>query len=390
MARSLAACAFAALICLPPALTAQTLRPSVSLGSGLVPVDPAASGGALLLAPRLDLVTRSIAFRAEGRFAWTALTAAGADVAVSAVIPGLHTGRFRFSGDVAGHATRFALGGAHGRALATGRAEFWSGDASAFAMLAAGGASNGPSSGALLRAGAGARSRRGRATFELAITSTRYAAGLALGAESTVIDTTFVNRQRRLLEGAAIEYTQADVRFGWRGPDWRLAIEAGGRLDDALHSRGAWAQAHAQKRIAAGIDVLASGGWAPSLPELRLESRPIASISLRFAPAREAASARPATNDDAVTHVLSLRGNTRRILIPHTGAHRVEIMADFTDWKAVGLRNNGDGWWTVELNIAPGHYNMNVRFDGGPWRVPAGLAPIRDDFDGWTGAIFIE
>lgn len=374
-------------LALPVASSAQTLRPSVTLGSGLVPVTRVASEGALLFAPRLELVTRGLAFRADGRFAWSAPAGPNADLDATAVFDDAYAGHFRFSGDVSGRAIRFAEGRTLGYALARGRAELWSGDIGWFATLGAGRAANGVSSGGIMRAGAGARFRRDRATFEVAVTSTRHAARLALDDASTVIDTTFVNRQRRL--GANV-YTRADVRFGWRGPDWRLSFDAGGRLDDALRSHGLWANAHAQKRVAPGIDVLATAGRTPSYPELRLASRPVASLSLRFAPDREAAASLAPSDNAAITRVLTLNGARRRIRIPHEDAQRVEIMADFTDWKPVDLRRDSDGWWVLEMEIAPGRYTMNVRYDRGPWRVPPGLAPVRDEFDGWTGALLIE
>jgi len=42
------------------------------------------------------------------------------------------------------------------------------------------------------------------------------------------------------------------------------------------------------------------------------------------------------------------------------------------------------------LPIAPGKYEMNLRFDGGTWMVPPGLLGMKDEFGGSVGLLIVE
>jgi len=74
-----------------------------------------------------------------------------------------------------------------------------------------------------------------------------------------------------------------------------------------------------------------------------------------------------------------------RIVAPH--ARAVELMGDFTEWRAVSLSADGDGAWEIALPIAPGIHRVNVRVDGGVWSAPPGLTTIADDFGGVVGLL---
>lgn len=80
----------------------------------------------------------------------------------------------------------------------------------------------------------------------------------------------------------------------------------------------------------------------------------------------------------------------RRIIISAPGASGVEIMGDFTDWRAVRLQRTERGQWMVELPLTPGVHRLNVRLAGGDWGVPPGIPVIRDDFSGVVGLLTIQ
>ena len=84
-----------------------------------------------------------------------------------------------------------------------------------------------------------------------------------------------------------------------------------------------------------------------------------------------------------------LRAGLRTVRIHAPPAHRVEIIADFTDWQPVVLERKKGDVWEVDLPMAPGPHHLEVRVDGGAWRPPAGTTPVLDDFGGETGLLVV-
>ena len=81
----------------------------------------------------------------------------------------------------------------------------------------------------------------------------------------------------------------------------------------------------------------------------------------------------------------------RRMLRLHApAARRVEVMGDFTNWKAVLLVPAGSGWWTATITAQPGMYQLNVRLDEGEWTVPAGTLATVDEFGTPVGVLAIR
>jgi hypothetical protein len=80
---------------------------------------------------------------------------------------------------------------------------------------------------------------------------------------------------------------------------------------------------------------------------------------------------------------------TRLLRLRVSGARRVEVMADFTDWTATPLAAaSAPGEWCLVAVIGPGVHRINVRVDDGAWTVPEGLAAVSDEFGG-TAGIFV-
>jgi 1,4-alpha-glucan branching enzyme len=65
-------------------------------------------------------------------------------------------------------------------------------------------------------------------------------------------------------------------------------------------------------------------------------------------------------------------------------------MGSFSDWQPVELEGGERGWWRAELPLAAGIYEINVRFDGGPWQVPDGAATAADGFGGQVGVFTVD
>jgi hypothetical protein len=72
------------------------------------------------------------------------------------------------------------------------------------------------------------------------------------------------------------------------------------------------------------------------------------------------------------------------------GATTVELMGSFTDWEPVTLASDRHGWWSAELPLGPGIYEVNYRVNGGSWQVPAGLTAVEDGFGSLVGVFSIE
>jgi len=82
------------------------------------------------------------------------------------------------------------------------------------------------------------------------------------------------------------------------------------------------------------------------------------------------------------------RPGFRRIRTRAPGASRVELMADFTDWRVIELRPDGDRWAAV-VPLGPGVYRVNLRIDGGAWTAPPGLPLLSDEFGGTVGILVV-
>jgi hypothetical protein len=109
---------------------------------------------------------------------------------------------------------------------------------------------------------------------------------------------------------------------------------------------------------------------------LRLESQPHLSLL--------ASARRIAGPHAALTRV----GDGRGIQISGVTASRVELMADFTDWKPVSL-SRVDRIWRLEQLITPGPHRLAIRIDGGDWIVPVNLPRAEDELVGAVGLITV-
>ncbi len=69
-------------------------------------------------------------------------------------------------------------------------------------------------------------------------------------------------------------------------------------------------------------------------------------------------------------------------------AQRVEIVSTFTGGQPVALERGATDW-VITLPVRAGPYRVQIRVDGGEWRVPANLRAIADEFGGRVGLIVV-
>jgi hypothetical protein len=67
----------------------------------------------------------------------------------------------------------------------------------------------------------------------------------------------------------------------------------------------------------------------------------------------------------------------------------VELAGDFTDWEAREMVRADEETWVLRAPLARGLHRLNVRVDGGPWVVPAGITSTEDGFGGRVGLLVI-
>lgn len=79
-------------------------------------------------------------------------------------------------------------------------------------------------------------------------------------------------------------------------------------------------------------------------------------------------------------------GRVHIVIGAPASADRVEISGTFTDWQPVALEHGSDGWF-VNMNAPAGLHRVQVRVNGGDWRVPSNLAAVDDEFGQRAGIV---
>jgi hypothetical protein len=79
-----------------------------------------------------------------------------------------------------------------------------------------------------------------------------------------------------------------------------------------------------------------------------------------------------------------------RLAIVGPAADTAEVMGDFTNWQPQALVQAGQGRWALDTALSRGVHQLNVRFDGGEWVVPAGTVAVADGFGGRVGIFVVR
>jgi hypothetical protein len=98
-----------------------------------------------------------------------------------------------------------------------------------------------------------------------------------------------------------------------------------------------------------------------------------------------------ASRDAAMTSARLVPGAAGAVLIVHVVAPdstRVEVAGSFSAWQPVTLRRTTDGW-EAQVALPSGTHRVAVRINDGPWRAPANLGKVRDEFGGEAGIVVV-
>ncbi len=80
-----------------------------------------------------------------------------------------------------------------------------------------------------------------------------------------------------------------------------------------------------------------------------------------------------------------------RIYLPHAG--KVEILGDFTDWRAgkLAMTRQGPGWWTIRLEIPAGDHQFCYLVDGSIWLADYAAHGVKlNSYGGWVSRLVVE
>jgi hypothetical protein len=232
----------------------------------------------------------------------------------------------------------------------------------------------------------------------------RLRASLTLAVLRTRLDTTIVELDGNGGEivlghgpARAIVAVDATAAAEWRAPSLELTASAALRraprqaegVLGSVYAVGAW-------WILPRAALTASAGTLAADPLRGFPQRRLTALGIRMrlggAPASgaPASSAARATHDAPAADVVA-RGAGRVLRVRAPGAARVEVRGDFTGWQPAELARASDasGAWELALAAAASAVRLTIRVDGGPWRAPANLPSVEDEFGGRSGLLVI-
>lgn len=185
-------------------------------------------------------------------------------------------------------------------------------------------------------------------------------------------------------------YLHAAIGLAWRaGP-----IAARGRLiqrTQVLQGEGTGWEAAVAVDAMPGLRVHASLGQAPLASGMFLPYRRQVALGFELV---QKLGGNPANGLDPLPAGMAFDFTTSEdgslISVSHPTADLVEVNGDFTDWQPRALIRVGPGRFQTRVVLPVGVHHLNVRYDGGPWQVPPGLASSDDGFGGRTGILIVR
>ena len=195
-----------------------------------------------------------------------------------------------------------------------------------------------------------------------------------------------------------IRYVDTQLSTRWVSPKLELGASVGVRGGAHSAALGGtesnWGSVAVVTWLAPQVGIVLDAGTYPVDLTQGFPGGRFATLSLRLrtSPAR---SERSTARDDGTpapgvsSFVVEPISTGQMIRARAPNARSVEIMGDFTQWRPVALRRNGDGSWLFDVRIEPGTHQVNIRIDGGPWMVPPGLPAITDEFGGSVGLLVV-
>lgn len=379
---------------LPYRPAAAQLAGHLDAGSGSMRLGSESPYSVFRLAPSINLSTPSLRLGAEGDFAghtehgWQTTGQLHASVRQQ-------YGLFGASLGVEGGWSRTRWGRSAGGWLGEGRLQAGTADRGFALTLGSGHSITRDGTQPLTRIQAGGWGRLGRVDFGFWLKRT----GLTVPGERTpgpdrggdslgagVGDTA----GRRSLQD---HYTDAQVNVGWSRGAISLEAGAGRRFGKTVRFTSWYLKGLYQ--VSPRLALVATSGQFPADVVSGLPSGNFTTLSMRF----NFRSDPPALRTPDFARIRSTRqgfsatpeaDGTYLLMLQVPGASTVEVMGDFTDWSAVLLVPDGGEWWRLRMRIPPGMHEMNLRVDGGPWEVPAGLTAVDDGLGGRVGIFTLE
>ena len=188
-------------------------------------------------------------------------------------------------------------------------------------------------------------------------------------------------------------YTDAEATIGWARGNLALEAGAGRRFGQAVRFTS-W-HVRALYQVTSRLALVASSGQYPVDIISGLPSGGFTTLSMRFNLRTEPPAIRPPDRDRSRARnqpfsTLSNSDGTAQLILRVPGAGTVELMGDFTNWIPVLLVPDDQDLWRLTMRIPAGVHEVNLRVDGGPWIVPAGLARMDDGLGGSVGVFVVE
>jgi len=198
-------------------------------------------------------------------------------------------------------------------------------------------------------------------------------------------------------------YSDLQARVRWRRGVVDVEAAAGTRFGSRGGGSGAYGDLSATARLSEGLSIVVAGGTYPSDPVrgsipgryvtagVRLAPRAAvrAEASRRLGPFLSPGAGGAAPSRERTEVSLERLDGLAVLVVRATGAQRVEVMGDFTDWRPLALTASGDGRYRYALGLPSGIHRFNLRVDGGPWGAPRGAGVATDEFGGVAAVVVV-
>ena len=200
------------------------------------------------------------------------------------------------------------------------------------------------------------------------------------------------------LPGLVIEsddgrYTDGELGALHRLGPVALRLTAGQRFGGETRGTRQWLFGEAQIPVWSRFGIVLAGGVRPERADLAQRGGRFAQLGLRMdvrpAPKAPSDPVPPADAGLAAPAVVPIEPDVYLVRLRVSGARRVELKGDLTDWEIVALRRatQDPDVWEATFHKPAGIYHVNIRVDGGEWVVPPGLVAVPDRFGGTVGVL---
>jgi hypothetical protein len=187
----------------------------------------------------------------------------------------------------------------------------------------------------------------------------------------------------------SVRVADAMVTVEYSGDRFDFDASAGGRVAVAgLDGSRGFASFAVGMRVAQRARAVAAFGSQLADPLRGTPEWRYASIGMRFANARATTGIPAGHAGPALEATRTGDGRARITIAAPASAQRVELAGSLTGWEPVALERGLNGW-EITLSAPPGIHRVQVRVNGGEWRVPANLTASRDEFGKRSGLIVL-